>query len=532
MQAYVGVARWFPVSLNEPDGTEITGLTHLDVEVTIQYDNGTIIPLALTGASDWLPFGRGVYRFKYTPEAGENNPQLMLYWVDTTATFDLSHTGAVTYEGAIDVYEGIAVPVYTDPTSPQNTLAGIRQMAMDRVDEQTNPDSGRFSTTWWNRQINYVYRFLAQHTGFYIKRSNVATTANQYIVPAPTDLCWGVIHATYEDTPLTAKDTFELDSAYPAWERSAEGTPTEYVVNWPNIELRPPPDKTVRADAVVLTGTAGAAFSNQPLNDQIQLVSNNTGDKQVVRVYGTTFRTNTVVVEDITLNGTTAVLSIKTDWDYMLGMEIYSGAAVSGTIKMQKVTGTVDMTNATIGAGTTQKGVTNATMQETGDVRPLVSATGTISTLTTANLGIVGLVGEGVTDNAITLPATANEKIKLPNSMLTVTKVLLGAVPATRSVTVYTGTALEVLHGAVPAELVSEDEIPKIPDGFTYLLGDGAAVMAMTGDLRYNESTNSQTAPLLQQFWQGVSQLENYLDTIQRERTTVLEVISPHSPYA
>jgi hypothetical protein len=88
------------------------------------------------------------------------------------------------------------------------------------------------------------------------------------------------------------------------------------------------------------------------------------------------------------------------------------------------------------------------------------------------------------------------------------------------------------MHGAVPADLTADIDPTYLPAGFHYLLADGAAVLAMTGDLRYNESTNSQSAPLIQQFWQGVGQLEAFLDTMQRDRVSVMKVISPHSPYA
>jgi hypothetical protein len=122
--------------------------------------------------------------------------------------------------------------------------------------------------------------------------------------------------------------------------------------------------------------------------------------------------------------------------------------------------------------------------------------------------------------------------VRFPYPMTTVNKVLVGAFPVGQTLTIFTGAALEIMHGGIPPALVNDTSISFLPGGFTYLLADGAAVLALTGDLRYNESTNSQTAPLIQQFWQGVGQLEALMDTMQRDRVQQMEVVSPHSPYA
>jgi hypothetical protein len=653
MQAYVGIPRWFPVSLQDDSGVAITGVTAAQVVIAYKLNDNDAVALSVSGTApitwkeDDSTLMPGLYQFLYTPiEAG-----MLMYRVDTISPA----TAAVTYEGAIDVLLGTYYGAGGDASAAQNTLGGLRQMAMDRVDEQTNPDTGRFSIAWWNRQINYVYRFLAEHTGFYIKRTELNTVENESGIVLPTDIGWGIMRATYDQNPLEADDVFYLDSDNPGWELGSQSTPSTYMVNWPKLELYPPPERTTTYGVTLVDGkTNAAAFTNQPNNDAVEVVLADSGDAaKTVTIYGTTFRTRIVVSEVVTGGGTT----VKTDWGYILGVEC--SAVPTGTITIREASGDATITTITGGGATRFAGIlagSDLASTEAFDCRPWMYSSGT----STALIGIVetetsatGVVTDSVVNNCRALPGIAVSSlsqslyesentvgvgeaitftafftkvvagqsvgatgltvtvtiydaagtviaaltgeaatavgsgiyqyvlaagyvttpghyraifsttdaevevaeipaeiyciggavtnllantlsgiVRFPYPMTTVDKVLVGAFPAGQTLTIFTGAALEIMHGGIPPALVNDSSISFLPGGFTYLLADGAAVLALTGDLRYNESTNSQTAPLIQQFWQGVGQLEALMDTMQRDRVQQMEVISPHSPYA
>lgn len=421
------------------------------------------------------------------------------------------------------------------------TLAEIRQLAMDRVDEQTNPATGRFSTAWWDRQINYVWKFLAQHTGFYIKRTELSPVSNSWIIPAPSDLAWGIMRATYDGTLLEANDIFEVDEDAPSWESSTPGTPTTYMVNWPNIELYPLPNRWVQGErsaiAPAVGGTVGRNFyaAYQPLGAGVFTQGTDAADTQTMTIYGVrTGALTTVVKEVITMAGTSQKASIYTDWQYILGGEVAS--VPTGKVVLYVATANTPIITLDHASGVTTAGI--AEFSWSGDAAyPTVYSSST----STDRVGLIGTDEYGTDsvtnllyNNCVALSGTANAAgvATFPTKMTTTTRVLCGCVPATEYIRINTLGALEVMHGAVPTDLTADIDPDYLPAGFHYLLADGAAVLALTGDLRYNESVNSQTSPLMQQFWQGVGQLEAFLDTMQRDRVSVMKVVSPHSPYA
>lgn len=496
-------------------------------------------------------------------------------------------------------------------------LSSIRQLAMDGIDEQVNQTTGKFSVAWWNRKINQAKDVLAQETGYYVKQQPVATYANTQEAELPPALCWGVLGVTYDDAPLTAEDLFIFNEESSGWQRTAPGTPQAYAVQHPNLILRAAPDRTVVPGLVILGSTVGAAFTNQPANDGVEVVSSSASDTtQTVDIYGTTFRTNTVVKETITLTGVTAVSTTKTDWDYILGVEL--SATCAGTITIREAS--ADATITTITAGNTTSGISAITgsSSEAGEVRPVVSADTTSRTL----VGLVGTDEDGaaLTDNCVALPGVAsnvqpwNDSIKLtsssasdtqvatiygatygtqhtvseavtltgisaatssktdwgeiteielataavgaitiaessgsrtiatiaatgtetlipatssvlfPNAMQTVTKALLGAVPAATRVTVQVGSALYIYGGALPPDLAVNTDMPVgLPSAFHYLLAEGADALADVADL-YNVAQQGRVNIHGSAFWNGVAKLRGYLNNMQRERAYVTTV--------
>jgi len=100
---------------------------------------------------------------------------------------------------------------------------------------------------------------------------------------------------------------------------------------------------------------SGDAFANQPANDTVVVVSDSTGDVgQIVTVIGTTTGGDTVVVEDVVLNGTTAVDTVKTNWGVLLAVKL--SAACAGTVTIKEKSG--GLTIKTIAAAALSTGVT------------------------------------------------------------------------------------------------------------------------------------------------------------------------------
>lgn len=174
-------------------------------------------------------------------------------------------------------------------------------------------------------------------------------------------------------------------------------------------------------------GTAGGG--NQPNNDQLHVVSDDATDiGQIVTVYGTTTGTSVVCMEEMVLNGTTAVDSSKTNWGYILGVEL-SGVC-AGTVTLQEAS--TDQTIITIAAAALSSGVTTVAVGSRAayDLPARVVADGA----STRTVGVVGVdvAGRTVYD-AMTVAGTTAVNGVVP--MHTVTKLLHGDVASGTNVT-------------------------------------------------------------------------------------------------
>lgn len=186
--------------------------------------------------------------------------------------------------------------------------------------------------------------------------------------------------------------------------------------------------------AVTIDSHVGGGFANQPNNDGIEILSSAAGDTtQTVTLYGTTTATETVVVETVSLTGTTVVSTTKTNWGYLLGAEL--SAATAGNVTIREASGNLTIT--TIAAGGTTAGITNvaAGSQTCYNSTP----TSVADAATTKYIGIVYQDPWGVTGyQADTLNGTTAQNFVWPASKIT--KVLWGDVEAARTFTVKTNT--------------------------------------------------------------------------------------------
>ncbi len=314
-------------------------------------------------------------------------------------------------------------------------ISAIRQLAMDMADEQVNPSSGKFSTAWWLRQANYIKDVLAQETGHYLTRHAVAISQYTQAYALPSTLCWGIVRATLDGEKLDARDIHYMDTAYPGWK-------WEY------------------------------GFPNQPSNDGIEVVSSSTADTtQKLTCYGTTTGTNTVVTEEITLNGTTQVATVKVNWGHMLYFSL--DAACAGDLTIREASG--NATIATIAAGDTSAG--NAP----GDDTP------TVMVVAPPNF----------------------ELYPVPDAAKT----------------------LYLLGGTLPADYTGDSDDPStygLPAQFHRVMAHGMAAMAEMSDI-YDAAQQVRASANGEAFWAGVKQISAYLGGLQRDREQAIEFYNPHA---
>lgn len=96
-----------------------------------------------------------------------------------------------------------------------------------------------------------------------------------------------------------------------------------------------------------------ATFTNQPANDGVEVVSSNAGDTtQTLQICGTTSGGDErdVTCETITLNGTTQVSTVKTNWNNLLTAVL--SATTTGNVTIREASGNATIT--TIAAGNTR----------------------------------------------------------------------------------------------------------------------------------------------------------------------------------
>lgn len=179
------------------------------------------------------------------------------------------------------------------------------------------------------------------------------------------------------------------------------------------------------------TSAAGSAFTNQPSNDGVEVLSSDTGDTtQTVTIIGTTTGTDTVVVETVTLTGTTFVPTAKTNWGVVLAVK--KSAATLGTVTVRKATG-----DATITAGLTAAvlSVGVNTVTNTAAYNRAVSMVGSGATTKQVGLGGTNSASTQIYDSKALTGATA---VTSNSSFLTVTEIYTGDLEATRTVAITT----------------------------------------------------------------------------------------------
>lgn len=245
-------------------------------------------------------------------------------------------------------------------------------------------------------------------------------------ITTPFNLLSGGADISESGSPAVGGPSFSTDKALVRW----NGTAGNLVQNGVVTEADYTGNLTGATDQATTTAT-GLAFTNQPANDGVEVLSSNAGDTtQTVTIIGTTNGTDTVVVETVTLAGTTPVATVKTDWGVILAVK--KSATTLGTVTVREASG-----DATITAGLTAAvlsvGVTTVT--NTAAFNQLLSMVA--NGATTKQLGFQGTntAGTVIYDSQALTGTTA----ALSNSSFyTLTEIYRGDLEAARTATVTT----------------------------------------------------------------------------------------------
>lgn len=179
------------------------------------------------------------------------------------------------------------------------------------------------------------------------------------------------------------------------------------------------------------TTGVGVAFTNQPANDGIEVISDAAGDTtQTITLIGTTTATDTVVVETVTLNGTSVVATVKLDWGQLLAAFVASGTlTAASTVTIREASGNATITTLT--PEITSRGVETVT-----DLNPLGRLVNIVASgSSTKQIGIKGTDNDGTViydSQALTGTTLAQSNL----SFSSVTQIYTGDLESNRTVTV------------------------------------------------------------------------------------------------
>ena len=105
---------------------------------------------------------------------------------------------------------------------------------------------------------------------------------------------------------------------------------------------------------IPLFQVGGAAFTNMPTNDGIEVISNSASDVNKITFFGSTYGTGVLAYETVTMLGATQAPTVKTNWGnlygYFLG-DIYgkNSSVAVGTITIREASGNATISTLTAG---------------------------------------------------------------------------------------------------------------------------------------------------------------------------------------
>lgn len=234
------------------------------------------------------------------------------------------------------------------------------------------------------------------------------------------------------DLPIQSGDEFSVKYGRVAVAAGSVVKVGDYLIADANGKVRALASTTNTGNTIA-SAVAGLAFTNQPANDTITVVSAGAGDTtQTVTIYGTTHGGVTLVKETVSLNGTTPVDTIKTDWGVVVA--VTKSAATAGTVTVKEKSGGATIT-AALTAAVLSVGRTAATTAYAYGSKPIAVASGT----STKTLGLICTSTAGA-EVLQAIALTNTTPVTLATAVYSVDYILTGDVETTRTVTVTTGT--------------------------------------------------------------------------------------------
>lgn len=194
----------------------------------------------------------------------------------------------------------------------------------------------------------------------------------------------------------------------------------------------------------------GGAFTNQPSDDGIEVVSDDATDtNRTVTIYGTTTATNVVTAETITLTGDSAASAVKTDWGEVLGVTA-SAAHATATVTIREAS--ANQTITTIAATATTSSVTAVASGSEKCYGLPFRATPSADPGADKKVGVIGTDSIGNTlYDSLTLPNGAALAVRGTRGLAKVTHLLHGDLPANKTATFDIGN---LTYGAASATLL------------------------------------------------------------------------------
>ncbi len=269
-----------------------------------------------------------------------------------------------------------------------------------------------------------------------------------------------IVGANLANASVASAATIKLGSGYVSLVSAAPitaGRPLKSADNGRVIGLL---DSTA-AGATIDTCAAGIAYTNQPADDGVELVSDDAGDTtQTATVIGTTNGGGVIVVETIALDGTTPVSTTKTDWGIIMAIKL--DASCDGTITIREASADQAITTILTTVLSSGVAIPDAADQSAYGLAPQIDAT-VDSTI------LVGLRYQPVTGTGTALyqskALNGTTAVTVDTAALTIEEIYFGAVEADETVLVTTN----------PTEEDEHNRIGKAVDGTT---STGATIQA------------------------------------------------------
>ncbi len=189
------------------------------------------------------------------------------------------------------------------------------------------------------------------------------------------------------------------------------------------------------AAATSLAVDDGVAFTNQPTNDGVEILSDSASDVGTVTVIGFTTGGVVMVVETITLTGTTFVPTVKTDWGSVVAIK---ADAHVGTITVREAS--ADAAIVTLATGTNSAGVVSVAESAYG------AAPDVVGDGASTKVVAVKYLNAALADAYMAVALNGTTEAALPTAANYIYEMYVGDVAASTEVTLTTNATADTVY--------------------------------------------------------------------------------------